>query len=201
MARASPRRRHGRRTLMCSSQPRWTPSRSFSSGQIQFWTTPAIWSPSQATTHRSVSSSGRVNVLVNVRLGHLAVTPVVAERLVLGLEDGPPVRLLDRPDLEALGQRGIRDLIQAVATHQEEVADRLEPGLGEERPVADGGVLDPRRQLDRDVRILAGRARLRPLDAPVEQPASDARAVGSRGGPRLRPCTSGCRPGSSARHW
>ena len=107
------------------------------------------------------------------RLGHLAVTPVVAERLVLGLEDGPPLRLLDRPDLETLGQRGIRDLIQAVAAHQEEVAYRLEPGLGEERPVADGGVLDPRGQLDRDVRILAGRAHLRPLDAPVEQPASD----------------------------
>ncbi len=64
IARARPRRRHGRRTLMCSSQPRLTPSFSFSSGQIQFWTTPAIWSPSQATTHRSVSSSGRAKVEV-----------------------------------------------------------------------------------------------------------------------------------------
>ncbi len=42
---------------MCSSQPRVTPSFSFSSGQIQFWTTPAISSPSHATTHRSVSRS------------------------------------------------------------------------------------------------------------------------------------------------
>ena len=39
--RARPRRRHGRLTLMCSSQPRLTPRRSFSSGQTQFWTTPA----------------------------------------------------------------------------------------------------------------------------------------------------------------
>ncbi len=64
IARARPRRRHGRRTLMCSSQTRLTPSRSFSSGQIQFWTTPATWSPSQATTHRSVSSSARLKVVV-----------------------------------------------------------------------------------------------------------------------------------------
>ena len=78
---------------MCSSQPRLTPRRSFSSGQIQFWTTPAISSPSQATTHRSVSSSGRSNVCGVRALGHLAMAPVVAERLVLGLDDPPR----DRP--------------------------------------------------------------------------------------------------------
>ena len=65
IARPRPRRRHGRRTLIRSSQPRATPMRSFSSGQIQFWTTPAISSPSQATTHRSVRNSFRSSIASN----------------------------------------------------------------------------------------------------------------------------------------
>ena len=65
MARPRPRLRHGRRTLIFSSQPRWTPSVSFSSVQIQVWTTPATSSPSQATTQRSVSSSDWPNVTWN----------------------------------------------------------------------------------------------------------------------------------------
>ena len=87
MARATPRRRHGRRTLICSSQPRRTPSRSFSSAQIQVWTTPAISSPSQATTQRSVSSSALRTAAGTPPRHSRAVLPVVPERLELGVED------------------------------------------------------------------------------------------------------------------
>jgi hypothetical protein len=41
IARPRPSRRHGRRTLIFSFQPRAIPSRAFSSAQIQFSTTPA----------------------------------------------------------------------------------------------------------------------------------------------------------------
>ena len=69
------------------------------------WTTPAISSPSQATTHRPVSSSGSRERRAEVVLALLAVVPVVAERLALGVEDRPVLVGRDRPDLEAVGQR------------------------------------------------------------------------------------------------
>ena len=158
---------------MCSSQPRLTPSRSFSSGQIQFWTTPAISSPSQATTHRSVSSSGRAKVAVKSALGHLAMAPVVAERLVLGVEDArgagrPSTGRISSPS--GSGASGIGS--SEVAAHQEEVADRLEPDARRAR----AAIARPRR--------------------PRRRPPSSTAAPGSSTRPRLRRTRSRFQPNS-----
>ena len=54
-ARARPRRRHGARMRMCSTQPRFSPKRSLSSWLMNARTWPAIWSPSQAIRQRDRS--------------------------------------------------------------------------------------------------------------------------------------------------
>ena len=177
IARASPRRRHGRRTLMCSSQPRLTPSRSFSSGQIQFWTTPAISSPSQATTHRLGVELGPAEGRRVGALGHLAVTPVVAERLVLGVEDRPPLVLGDRPDLEAVGERRVRDVVERRrgASGRSDGPPRSPALVSSARwPISLSSANDC--ELDPHERVLARRADAGTRQVPAEQRRPDAAA-------------------------
>ena len=76
---------------MCSSQPRLTPRRSFSSGQIQFWTTPGDLVAGPGHDPQVGVELGPVVRLGVGVLGHLAMAPVVAEGLVLGLDDRPPI--------------------------------------------------------------------------------------------------------------
>ena len=83
------------------------------------------------------------------------MTPVIAERLVLGREDRPPVVLGDRADLEAVGEWRVRDVVEPSPAHQEEVPDGHEARLGEQRALADLGVLGERRELDAYERVLA----------------------------------------------
>ena len=65
-------------------------------------------------------------------LRRLAVAPVVAEGLVVGLEDGRDLVLGHRPELEAVGQRRLGQVAGDVATHLEAEADGRE-ALGEEQ--------------------------------------------------------------------
>ena len=87
----------------------------------------------------------------------------------LGGQDRPPLLLEDRADLDAVGKRRVRDVIEALPAHQEEVADGLEAGLCEQRALADLTVLRERRQLDAHERILAGRADPGARQVPTEQ--------------------------------
>ena len=90
-----------------------------------------------------------------VSIGHLAMAPVIAEGLVLGLEDRAPLVLGDGTDLEALRHGDVRDLVEAGPEHQEEVADRLEPSRLEERAMAGLRVLAEGPHADGRARILA----------------------------------------------
>ena len=205
IARASPRRRHGRRTLMCSSQPRFTPSRSFSSGQIHVWTTPATWSPSQATTHRLVSSSSRAWVVRKSSSVHSRCAPVVLERLGLRLEDRPVLVGRHRPDLEAVGERQVRHRREVRPSHQEEVADRDEPAALQERPVRRP---HPRRRTPGTPSRVPGRLERRALGGTAQvlrragpsrchdRGPRDPRCPGARR--RAGPPAGRARPGSSA---
>ena len=164
-ALATPLPRHGRRTETCSSHARLIPSASFSSRKIAFITTPATWSPSQATHQIAGVMSGTVEACLEVRLLGRAMAPVVLERLVVGVEDRAVLVLGDGPHLEALRQRMIRQGPRQVAAHLEAVADGHVPVLGEERPVGRLGLEGIGTELagpgSRVVRALGGQPRPR----------------------------------------
>src|SRR6266545_3256249 len=72
---------------------------------------------------------GRVGeeALVVLR-GSLAAAPVVQERLLVGIPDGPHVLRADVADLQAVRQRCVRLVVERRADHRESVADGHEPG-------------------------------------------------------------------------
>ena len=124
----------------------------------------------------------------------LAMAPVVLEGLGLGIEDRPVLVRGDRPQLEAVRERRIGDVIQVGDAHEEEVADGLEAGVRQDRSMADLRVLDE--ALDEDPIIDAfGDGPFGWLDAgsPRAGPAR-SRAAGTPAGRSRRPRTSGGRP-------
>ena len=176
-ARARPRRRHGRRTLMCSSQPRSTPSRSFSSGQIQFWTTPATSSPSQATDPQARCrapcarrSTGTVASVISRWPQWSRKASFSASKIGRQWSSRRPAGARAR---RAAGHPG--SAASQVAAHQEEVADRLEAGRSASRarcPTSASSEKAP--EVDRDQPGPRATARMRaPRRGPVEQPGPE----------------------------
>ena len=93
-----------------------------------------------------------------VALVRLAMAPVVAEGLVVGVEDRPVLVRRDRPQLEPDGQRVVRERAGEEPAHLEPEPDRDEALVTEQRPV-------------------------RPLD--VERPGAEVPLAGARIGRRL----------------
>ena len=124
-ARARPRRRHGARMRMCSTQPRFSPKRSLSSWLMNARTWPAIWSPSQAI--RQSDRVGRLDRVgdepVEVGLGRLRVAPQAASGLDGGVEDRPQMLVLDRPDLEPVGHPRVGHRVEVRPDHDVVVAN------------------------------------------------------------------------------
>ena len=173
-ALATPCRRHGRRTLMCSSQPRWTPSAWFSFGEYRREHDPGDLvtgpgDPPQARVEvRRAERPGEVGV------GPLAVAPVVSEGIRLGVEDPPVVRRIDRPDLEPRREIERRDGLVEAPCHLGEVAHRLvavaaKKGLGAVLTTEDPGM-----EVPRDVAGVAGRDNSEAVLLGVEQRLADA---------------------------
>ena len=94
-----------------------------------------------------------------VAVVRLAMAPVVAEGLVVGVEDRPVLVRGDRPQLEPDGQRMVRERAGDGPPHLEPEPDRDEAFVAEQRPV-------------------------RPLD--VERPGAEGPLAGARIGGRLR---------------
>ena len=185
---------------MCSSQPRSTPSRVVLLGP----------DPVLDDARDLVAVPGD-DPQVGVELGQRERRRVPCSR---SSRDGPSGRGTprsrprgspadaprDRPDLDALGQRRVRDLVEvrrAASGRSGGRARTRHPPAGCRCRRLD--VLGPGREPDRAGRVLAGRARPRALDGPARAATSRDRAGGDRGGPRPRPGRSACPRGRSAR--
>src|SRR6185312_1072536 len=101
---------------------------------------------------------------LEILVGLLPRAPVVAERIALRVKDRAMLIGADRPDLQAVGQGSVGDVVQGRAAHVEEPADRFESRALEEGAVA-GLVLSG---LAADVDDLAGRLTRRPFGRPSE---------------------------------
>ncbi len=86
---------------------------------------------------------------LEVGVGPLARVPVIAEGLDVGVPDPPMIRRDDGQDLEAVGERDVRDRLGQVPEHHEPVADdriafalvqRDRSRLGLVRPAAQGSL-------------------------------------------------------------
>ena len=145
IARASPRRRHGRRTLMCSSQPRDTPRLSFSLGPD-----PRLDDARDLVAVPGDHPQARVELVLGVR--RAGSRPRSSSRWPqwsgnasgLRLEDRPVLVGGDRPHLEARrGAAASGTRREVGSAHQEEVADGLEAAA---RQRATGAPLRRRRR-------------------------------------------------------
>ncbi len=131
-ARARPRRRHGRR-VKTGIEPAF--DRPVATGQEDRHDRPR-----HLLALEGDDPEGRVLRRVLAELGERLVRLVdpaeaVAERLGLGEEDAAQHRRLrdDRPDLEPVGQRNVRDRLEVGSGHLVEAAERLVPGGPDER--------------------------------------------------------------------
>ena len=83
---------------------------------------------------------------------------MVAECLDLRVEDGPVLVGGHRPELQAIGEGSVRNVVQRRAAHEEEPADRLEAVGVQQRPIARLVLLRVRADLDDLAVCLAGSA-------------------------------------------
>ncbi len=173
-ALATPRPRQARRTDTWSSQPREMPRRRVLLGEdvVLHRAHDLVAVPGDAP-QRGVRL-GAVEPRDEVRLLHLPVAPVVAERLVVGGPDRPVLVLGDRPQLDAGGQRVLRQGARQVPPHLEPEPDRHVAVGVEDRPVGHllvHGVAPPLARAGAGIR---GGRRREPLVRRAVQGAADA---------------------------
>ena len=123
---------------------------------------------------------------------------MVAERLVLGGDDRPVLVRLHRTELDAVGKRRLRDVLEIGPAHEEEPADRLEPRGLDEAQVAGLVLVDHRLAHDGGVGRFFPATVARAAQVLVEYRATDpaptlVRVHGAPGLERRR-----ARPGSTA---
>ena len=194
-ARASPRFRHGRRTLIFSSQPRWTPRRRFSSDQIQVL---------DHARHLVAVPGHDPQVGVGVRLVERLAESLLA--VIVGPQWSWNASCRRRRWLGAApaargASRGRRGAGAAPPrrggrAHQEEVTDRLQARALVERPGARLLLLGVRAEPDRPSgSSTAARWRARSSSSP----AATIRRPDGGGRARPRPTSrrSGCRARTS----
>ena len=113
--------------------------------------------------------------------GGRRVSPVVAERLVVGAQHRPGVRpVAHRPDLDPRRQGHLRDRLERRPEHEEEPADRRVAFGGEERARPGGAVVGPGLEppgstADGGERLGRERCLVGPEDRPSHAPPANGR--------------------------
>ncbi len=97
--------------------------------------------------------------------------PSGPEGLELGVQDPASVVLGDRPELEPVGQRGVRDVVERRPAHHEAVAHRLEAGRSRSARWAVSCSSAPPAIATSTPRVLDGR----PLAGTLHRPAEERR--------------------------
>ena len=106
-----------------------------------------------------------------VRLGRLDISPVVAERLDLGLPDRAQILVAYRADLEAVGERMVGEIVDRGPHHLGGVGDRLVAGGADERGRGDVAIVVPGLE-----QLLADVVLARDLTKPALVPRKERRA-------------------------